>query len=380
MKIQNLKDLAKSAFAELKKIQTGEKKIVKSGMKMIDSHIGGLLPGDVILFSGLSGHGKSATLYQLKDNILNKEINEEAEDYAFLDMSLEMKIFNIILRGIHDRLDKKKRDILFNEFNDDEKEIAKRYYESLQDDRQYVNQAPATPKEFFDGARQFLIDHKNKKAVFISIDHMLLLQGSDKQKVIEQTVEAINLLKLEFDNAYFILLSQLNRGLLTRVEEKNNRSAPNATDLFGSSFMDQIASYNIILFNPYKAGIEQYMKVNPERYEYLSDHFGEEDSKGRVSFNTTGKIFYHIEKTRESDDPYKDIYIKEMNLSKDQLEKLQEPKLEPVVPEFSRTGKAPELPVFDNPNDVKPVTDMSVAFDEPVNFNTALTGDEDPPF
>lgn len=378
MKIQKLKDLARGAFAELKKIQTGEKRLVKTGEEMIDGHIGGLLPGDVILLSGLSGHGKSEELYTLKRNILNKEINEEAEDYIFLDNSLEMKIFNILLRGIHDKMGKKKSEILFNEFNEDEKEIAKSFYESLQDDRQFVNQSPSTPLEFYESAREFLLEYVDKKAVIISIDHILLMTGVDKTKIIEQTIEYINLLKLEFENVYFIVLSQLNRKLYDRVDEKSNRSAPNATDLFGSSFMDQIASYNIMLFNAYKAGIEQYMKINPERYDYLDKYFGEEDTKGRRSFNTTGLIFFHVEKTRESDDPYRDIFVKEMTLTEEQKGRMKEPEVVTKAPTFSKTGKVPEQPTFDPPSNVKPNYDMNAAFGNPDNFN--LPDDDQPPF
>lgn len=386
MKIQKLRDLAKQAFQELNLIQTGKKMIVKTGQEMVDCHIGGLLPGDVILLSGLSGHGKSALLFEFKDSILSTAVNVEAEEFVFLDNSLEMKIFNIILRGVHGKMDKRKRDILFEEFTEEEKVIARKYYDSLQDDRQYVNQSPSTALQFYEAAQKFLSEHVDKKAVFITIDHMLLMTGADKQKVIEQTVEYINQLKLEFGNVYFIILSQLNRSLLGRVEEKNNRSSPNAADLYGSSFMEQIVSYNIMIFNAYKAGIEQYMKVNPDRYDYLSQHFGEEDSKGRTSFNTTGKIFYHIEKTRESDDPYRDIFVKDMNLSEDAKAKLKEPQMPSKVPEFSKTGRSVEQPNFDKPWDtIKPNTDMNVAFGEPESFTLgqeemSTNEGDDPPF
>src|SRR5690606_22369672 len=168
-------------------------------------------------------------------------------------------------------------------------------------------QTPTTPSEFYASVSEFLEEHKDRDAVFIALDHGLLMSGSDKQSVLEQLSENINQLKRRYDNVYFILLSQNNRGLLGRAVEKNNAAAPNASDVFGSSFLDQLCSFNIILYNPFKLGISQYMKVNPSRYEYLSEHFGEEDSKGRVSFETEGKIFAHVVKARESDIPFHNI-------------------------------------------------------------------------
>lgn len=351
MQIKPLKQLAKEAFQDLAKIQRGEKKLVKTGFEIIDQNIGGLLPGDLIVYSGLSGHGKSETLFRTKRNILDTNINEEAGDYVFLDMSLEMKVFNIILREVNNITHKKKSDILFQEFTEEEKEKVSLYYDSLSDERQYINQSPATPMEFYNACMAFMEEHKDKKAVFVTIDHMLLLSGSDKQKTIEATVEYINQLKLRFHNAYFILVSQLNRGILGRVKEKDNNAAPNAADLFASSFLDQIASYNVIIYDPYKTGIEQYMKVNPNRYSYLSDHFGDEDSKGRVSFNTQNRIFYHLEKARESDNPYKNIHIVEKEVNEEQKEMLKQPEMSSKTPNFSlkpEQGKK-EMPIFEEP-------------------------------
>lgn len=360
MKIRKLREYTTEAFSELKKLQTGDKLLPKTGFDFIDNHLGGVLPGDVILISSLSGVGKTQTLHTMKKNILDTKINPKANDYIFLDVSLEMKVFNIILRGVANITNKKKSEILFNEFNDEEKERVKLYYEELNDDRQYINQTPTTPSEFYASVSEFLEEHKDRDAVFIALDHVLLMSGSDKQSVLEQLSENINQLKLRYDNVYFILLSQNNRGLLGRAVEKNNAAAPNASDVFGSSFLDQLCSFNIILYNPFKLGISQYMKVNPSRYEYLSEHFGEEDSKGRVSFETEGKIFAHVVKARESDIPFHNIFVINMDLPQDEIEKIKEKNTKPQL-------QAPNFPkqIEENPyKDVTPNFDLSGSFDK----------------
>jgi hypothetical protein len=343
MFIQRVNDLIPKAFAELKSFQLGEKKIVKTGFDCLDSHIGGLLNGDITLICGLSGHGKSEFLFKMKENLLNVELNPDAKDYVFLDISLEMKMFNKVLRGINRTMDKSKKKILFEQFTDEEKVLVNQYYKSLMDDRQFVVQTSITPQEFYTSCQQFLTEHQDKKAVFISIDHILLLTGSDKKATLDAATEYMNKLKLEFDNVYFIVLSQLNRSVLGRVAEKNNLSAPNSSDLFGSDFMQQASSYAIVVFNAFKVSIDQYLKVDPGYYEYLKDHFGDLDSKtGKVSFNTLGKLFYHVVKLREGDSVSKDIFIEDMRMSAEDKEKLSKtrenkPTVSVAAPVFDAT-------------------------------------------
>lgn len=323
MGIQQLGIAAKDSFKYLKKLQDGDVELIKTGYNFIDDHIGGLLKNDIVVVSGLSGHGKSELLFRLRENILDTEINPSADDFVWLNYNLEVKIFNVILRGLNRRLRKKKKEILFNAFSEDEKTVVKTYFEELEDKRQYVNQDSVTSEEFYTTCRVFLENNRDKEACHISFDHVALVGDSDTSKGIEKLIAYINKLKLEFDNSYFYAISQLNRNILARVNEKDNRAAPNAGDLYASSSMDFISSYNIVVFNAYKLGIEQFLKVNPDRYDYLSEHFGEEDSKGRVSFNTMGKLFYKVIKTRESDEPWKDWYIEDMDISKNDLEKMK---------------------------------------------------------
>lgn len=348
MNIIPLKDLIEDSAKELGRLQSGKQKIVKTGFECIDTHVGGLLPGDILLLSGLSSHGKSEFLFKLKENLMNIENNEDAKDYVYLDISLEMKMFNIFLRGVHRRLKKSKKRILFEEFTDEEKEIVKAYYNSLEDERIFMVQEKVTPRSFRDGVIAFAEEHKKKKAIFVSIDHILLVSGNDKKAVLDEVVEMMNELKLIYGNLYFIILSQMNREVLKRSDDKNNKATPNSSDLFGSDFMQQAASYSIIIFNAFKVGINQYMKVDPDFYDYLSEHFGEEDKKkGKISFETIGKLFYHVIKVREGESVFKDIFIEDMQMDEETRTKLLNSRKEVVdtsVPTFDI--KTPE-PIFD---------------------------------
>ena len=75
-RIQNVGEMAKEAFIELNKIQTGKHKILKTGIIEIDSHIGGLLPGDICTICSKSGGGKSHKLYEVLDNMLDVSLTQ----------------------------------------------------------------------------------------------------------------------------------------------------------------------------------------------------------------------------------------------------------------------------------------------------------------
>lgn len=345
--IEDIESAVRNAFKDLKKIQKGEKALLRTGSEMIDCHIKGLLPGDVVVIAGAPSSGKSETLYRMLDDILSPEVNVHADRYVSLEFSMEMKMLNKLMRKLSRLLGKKKSDILYNEFSDDEKVKVSEYFESLKDERRSVIQSPVTPKEFYSICQKYCEENKDKEGIVISIDHMLLFSGSDKQAVLEQVSECINLLKLSYSNVYFIILSQLNRNILGNIKESDNSMIPNNTMLFGSSFMEHLASYIIIITNPFKQGINNYLKVNYDRYEYLSEFYGKKDTKNRVSFDTLGNLFYFVTKARESDNAYKDLFINKMDLTSEQLEKLRQSVVD-TVPDspVEKSSDIVEMPVF----------------------------------
>ena len=356
MQIQKFKDLTNQAFKEIKDYQTGKKAVVKTGLPYFDD-IFPVVNGSVIVFSAGSGVGKSFTLAKMVNNILNKEINPLAENFAVLNISLEMRVMSLVLRGMSSHLKKDKKDILLSEFTEEEKQLANEYYLSIQDDRVNISQVPTTPNKFFEGCKEFLEANKDKESVIITCDHLALVSadsGEPRNSVIEKFIERVNDLKMMYQNVIFILLSQTNSEMIRRAKDKDIMAQPQPQDLYYSQFTFQIADYVAVMISPLKNGISEYTKIKPERYPNLQKFFLEEDSKGRVSLETLGVNYVHLLKCREAQGLYLDIYAEELNIP--DVENLRkERKKESQTPSFS-TPIFNSTPVFEKEAPIIPAS------------------------
>lgn len=340
MFIRKVQEVAKDNLVKLKKYQSGQLKPIHTGFDLFDKAPLPLLPGDIVCIAGNSGGGKSKMLQDLRNNIMS---HETASEYVWLDNSLEMKFLSTILRDLHEKLKIDKKVILTQPFNDEQKSIVESYYNFISDERFYINEEVFTPSEFLQGCEMFLEEHKNKKCVFISIDHMGLLKSEGEKKgAIDGAVEIMNALKKKYPNVTFIILSQYNRGVLGRLAEKTPESFPMRQDLYQSDTMYHICDFVIALMIPMQNGINEYGKVNAVRYKYLENHFSDdEDAKGRVSFLTENRVFYHKIKDREGGLFYEDIFIKEIeNLVKKEEHKERE------IKEYTLTPNMADISLF----------------------------------
>ena len=324
-RIKRAGQLATEAFSYLNKLQQGDKQLLRTGDEAIDCHITGLLPSDCVLYAANSGVGKTKMLYDTLDQILDEKVNPDAKNIKTLEFQLEMKFLNRILRDTNKLTSKKKSEILTNEFTEEEKEVVKRYYESLQDDRRYICEESVTVKEFYEMTKTFCELNKESSALVICIDHCLLLKKDDAfQDPLEALTSYINQLRKEFKNVYFLLLSQMNRGSLVNIKDRDNSMIPTTAMIYGSSHFEFLCSYIVVLVDPFRLGVNSYLKVNPDRYEWLKDDMQDEDKNGKVSFNTLSNMFKFVLKTRESDHPYKNLFIKKMELTAEQFEKMKQ--------------------------------------------------------
>lgn len=352
-RIKRAGQLATEAFTYLNKLQKGDKQLLKTGDEAIDCHITGLLPSDCILYAANSGIGKTKMLFDTLDQILDEKINPNAKNIKTLEFQLEMKFLNRILRSTSTLTSKKKSKILTEEFTEEEKEIVKRYYENLQDDRRYICEESITTKDFYEMTKTFCELNKSSDSLIICLDHCLLLKKEDKfEDPLEALTNYINQLRKEFDNVYFILLSQMNRGSLTNISDKDNSMIPTTAMIYGSSHFEFLCSYIVVLVDPFRLGVNSYLKVNPERYDWLSEYMQDEDKNGKVSFNTLSNMFKFVLKTRESDNPYKNLFVKKMDLSSDQLEKMKQSVETKLTPSFTST------PIFGEKKKLTPLSEL----------------------
>ena len=369
-RIKKAGDLAKEAFQYLNKIQTGAKSLLKTGDEAIDCHIKGLLPSDCILYAANSGVGKTKKLFDVLEQILDENINPNAKNIKTLEYQLEMKFLNRILRETNKLTSKKKSDILTQEFTEEEKELVKRYYENLQDERRFICEESITTKEFYEMTRTFCELNKDADSLVICLDHCLLLKKDDKfEDPLEALTSYINQLRKEFKNVYFILLSQMNRGSLTNIKDKDNSMIPTTAMIYGSSHFEFLCSYIVVMVDPFRLGINNYLKINPDRYDWLTDFMDVEDKNGKTSFKTIGNMFEFVLKTRESDNPYKNLFIKPMQLTSEQLEKMKqsvETKETISTPSFS-------APIFDSTPTVESIV-KPIAFE---NLGSVFGSEED---
>ena len=334
--IQEIGSLIKQTKRDLHNLQIGVTRIVKTGKEEIDNSLGGALDGDVILVGGLASHGKTYYVEELKKNIMSNEINRDSSEFVSLSYNLEMKNFNLVLRGLHTATGIEKKDILKEPFPENKLPKVKEFLDNYSDNRFFVEQEAPTPEEFYTKTREFILQHQDKKLILITIDHAGLLDTSENTIGIGKMVSSINKLKMEFKNLLFIIVSQLNRSLMQRACNTDNLSFPRDSDFEYSSSLVQISTWAIIVYQPFKVNITEFGRVSPTYYDYLKDHFTEQgDDLKKVSFLTEGRIFTFVTKSRESAVGSRNIYVKNVGVEKSQVPKSHKALISEIqVPSF----------------------------------------------
>jgi replicative DNA helicase len=375
MEIVKYGDVAKEALIEIKKFQEGELGVVTTGRPWLDN-LFPVVNGSVITIGAGSGIGKSYELARILNNILDKDLNPKSENYVTLNISLEMKVRSLLLRALNKKLGKAKKDILLEEFTEEEKKLANEYFISVNDDRQFISQVPTTPNKFYRGCFDFLTEHKDKESVIIAVDHIALIgadKGEGRNQVIEAFIERVNDLKMQFHNAIFILLSQTNADIIKRAKDRDNMSQPQDSDLYYSNYTFQISDYVVLIFSPLKVGINEYASLNPSRYPHLEKYFLEPDKKGRVALEVFGVLYYHLLKIREGDSGFIDIYAEDLNIPDLEAKRKERKTEKTATPTFIPSFDATPVVTF---NTVAMTSAQGAGFDDV----PTIEEDEEAPF
>lgn len=276
--IESAKSLVDQAVLQLAEYQSGKKETITTGVDHLDNILlGGLRVGDVVTIGARPGVGKSYLLQQIEAGAMDLKLNPQSKDYVLLKCNYEMPVMRLLTRKLAFSMKKSFKSVLLNPPNDLEKKVYKRICDEERDSRKYYINYPLNAQDFEEQVAKFLQQHVDKKAVLVTIDHIGLTKNTGsggKKQAIDDTIEAINRMKLQFKNAVFVILSQLNRNIEERTDAKD--SGPLTADLMNADSIGQISDVVLILNVP--------MKYKMERYLFLP---GVYDSQGNTRPNYT---------------------------------------------------------------------------------------------
>lgn len=323
-KIKKAVSLVNDAVKQILNYQSGKDSPIRTRFTHLNQNaLGGIFKGNIITIAGISGSGKSHVLQQLEEDIFNKELNPNCANYALLRCNWEMTVFKLLLRKLKRRLDRSMKSILFEKTQGEDVGKFKSVCDEERSGDIYYLEEPCDPDEWYVDVRAFLNDMKHKEHVLVTIDHIALVRDitGGKKVAVDRLIENINLLKKEFTNVSFLILSQLNRDIESRTDIR--LLAPKRSDLYQSDTIYHISDLVLVIHNPFRLGHDLYMLVpglatndkgqiiNP-RYAHLG-HVMERPDNKLTNFKTKGLIFWHYLKVRELED-YMDIAVERFDV------------------------------------------------------------------
>lgn len=339
--IKDSKELISEALETLLLYQSGDLKPIKFRRNYLnDNLLGGLYPGNVVTIAGASSMGKSHFLQEMEDDIFDKDLNPDSDDYILLRHNFEISTFKLFLRELKFKLEKKIGSMLESPFTEEEMALVKKIQEKESNPNIKYFEHPQTADEWFKIVSSFCEKYKDKKHIILSIDHIALTKSSgDKKGGIDSLVENMNTLRKIYSNVSFIILSQLNRNIEDRTEAKH--AAPRKSDLYQSDFLYQISDVVFVVHQPYKWGIQEYMVMGQSQYGHLSE-FKKDPNKKTTTFTTKGNVFIHFIKLREDEgNTLNTLYIETLYKPRFRLD-YQQKDLGPEVPRME-----PNLDLFE---------------------------------
>lgn len=299
--VENINETVKFLVA----LQNKEIQHLSSGMSHLDKVLlGGLFPDLIISIVARAANGKSYTINRIRNAILS----DKSQDIGLLFYNLEMPFFTLLLVELKKILKKSLRFIIDNPPSQDDLLLYKEVTDQFRDPRLTKIDETVSPQEFYEVTKAYIERNKHKKQLFILLDHIGIIKGKNKTESIHETMEYINMLKLEYPRLLtFIVLGQMNREIEARWRQKDanpTQLIPDSSSVFGSDsvmFFSDIVMAQVI---PQSVGMEEkYASVNKERYSYLSEHFTDEGTQMSKYARLRGdnRIYYHFLKVRLQD-------------------------------------------------------------------------------
>ena len=215
----------------------GAKGLIPFGIPTLDRKIAGLSRGEVAVYAGRPGMGKTSSALQLAVNWLD-------QGYKVMILSKEMSATKLIHKLIVNQSDSITADkIKRGDFNNEEKAMLNRQAKELKD-KWGDNLIIFDKIKRFDKVEALIAKHRPDILIddFIQMTEMVT---PDQRTEIGRMMQGYKWMAKEY-NMTFLVLSQLNRELAKREDQR-----PRATDLAESGMLEQFASEIIFIHYPH---------------------------------------------------------------------------------------------------------------------------------
>lgn len=353
MPLETSKNLTNKTVNLINKFKSGELKPVPTGIDHLDNALlGGLLPGTVLGIAGRSQHGKSYDMERIQRNILEKE-----PDVIYVNCNWELNHFKILIRDISFKTKKSVKSVLFDPLDEKSKEEFKKICDQHRADNVYYQNEPVT-SEVFEQDVGSLIEKFPNSRIIVAIDNLenILIDKGSQKDCMDRLLYKINILKNKHFFISFIILNQMNRDYIQRIDNIKNQQ-PHEGDLYGSDQFYKLCDVVYIKLIPSKLGIkEKFMVFGENQYPWLEEHklIG---NGSTTSFDPYGRAFYFYVKQRQPEDEknIKDVFVEVMYTKEESKTDIKK----------QETKNLFQAPVFEKEETIKVNYDMIAAFGEP---------------
>lgn len=313
-KLSQSKESTKKAFDRIKDGQNGNYKPLKTRYSHFNkiSH-GGIARQTIITIGGLSGFGKSHTLREFEEDILDQELNPNTKGKVILvKVDFEMSKEEAILNRVKAITKKPFAYLMYEEPDAETKAAFNKVYSDLSNPNIYEMYNTCTPATLCDVMDKFCKEHEDKQQIVLTIDNSNLIEQENESETeaLSKLETGLIALKLKHKNLTIIQLGQLNRSLKERINPKE--MFPRTSDFFNSSKIEHASDIQIVIHNPYLLGINEYGVVGVKKHKYLEKYLIVKGKWG--SFMTEGLVFWHYVKVRAKDDlkEFCDVFVEEV--------------------------------------------------------------------
>ena len=310
MALRTGKELTNETVATIGKFQSGELKVISTGINHLDDALlSGLTPGIVLGIVGRSSHGKSYDMERIQRHILKTQ-----EDVLYINCNWELSHFKLLLRDISQRTGNSIDKILFEKQTEEQIIKLKEICDDNRTENVLYQNEPVTPEVFKEDIEKVILENPNKKIVVAidNLENILVSKGSQKESM-DALLYQVNRLKNIHPYICFIILNQMNQNYLLRMDNPKNQR-PIDSDIYGSDQLYKLCDVLYVKLIPWKLGIhEKFMVFHKDMYSWLEDH-KVHGNGNTASFDPYGRAFYFYLKLRAVRDEknVQDVFIEQM--------------------------------------------------------------------